>query len=210
MKGKIKVFSTATLVATLLFSLESKAGVITSVTNYNSIDAADVYAIGTLSEDVDAFIDRPHEYNGIPGLLNGIDFVQVANDDKRAPNLRIEVTVSSDSILYLFIDNRILDPMLTNPALSGTMKWVIDDGFMDTSLDIEIDEGGDGDIENTSSIFSRYVSAGSVTTFAQNDGGNRNMYGIAAAAAAAVPEPSIITLFVLGLVGLSFARRRKV
>ena len=206
MKGRIKVFSTATLIAALLFSLEAKAGVITSVTNHNSIDTADVYAIGTLSEDVDSFIDRTHEYNDIPEPLKGIDFVQVANDDKKASDLRIDISVNSDSILYLFIDNRIPDPVLTSGT--STMQWLTDDGFIDTSLDIGIDEGGNGNIDNTSSIYSRYVSAGSIITLAQNDGGRRNMYGIAAAAA--VPEPSIIALFALGLLGLGFARRRKI
>ena len=187
----------------MLFAVEAKAGVITSVVNNNSNDSNDVYAIGTLAEDVTSFIDRSHQYNDIPTSLLGIDFVQVANDDKTSSNLSIDVVVNTDSWLYLFIDNRISGAL----GGGGTMSWVTDNGFIDSLLDIGIDESGDGDIDQTSSIYHKMVSAGTTTTLAQNDGGSRNMYGIAAASA--VPEPSVAALFALGLLGLGFARRRK-
>jgi hypothetical protein len=75
-------------------------------------------------------------------------------------------------------------------------------GFTDTGYDIGIDEGHTGEIDQWSSVFAKEVSDGTITLLEQNDGGSRNMYGVAA-----VPEPA--TLALLGFGGLSLLRRKR-
>ena len=138
-----------------------------------------------LDEDELSFVDRTHEYNEIPEGMMGAQYVMVANDDKNPADYSLEVTIEQGATLYLFLDNRLggaAGGIGVDPDLAGAgMNWVADLGFTDTGDDIGIDESGDGDIDNYSSIFERSVSAGeSIVLGAQNDGGSRNMYGVAA------------------------------
>jgi len=167
--------------------------VITSAVNNNSLDPTDVYVVvpGGLAEDVDCFIDRPHEYNDIPLSLLGADYVRTANDDKTAgPGFSVNVTVDSTADLYLFIDDRV--------NVAAAMPWVGGLGFLDTGQDIGIDEDGDGvgagqSIDNWSSVYKlESVSAGTTVLLEQNDGGSRNMYGVAAVEF--VPPPPSVDL----------------
>ena len=161
--------------------------VIGSAVNNGSADPGDIYRLGFLAEDVLAFVDRTHEYNGpttmtdIPAFLNGAHYVVTANDDKtQGPGFSVDVSLTDDGVLFLFIDNRV--------TVASAMPWVAANGFTDTGFDIGVDEGGDGDIDNTSSIYaSPILPAGTYQVFEQNDGGSRNMYGIAALAAVPVP-----------------------
>jgi len=136
-----------------------------------------------LAEDVPCFVDRPHQYNEIPDFLVGAEYVMVANNDKTVGDYSLTVTVSQDVTIYLILDNRLGGTgggKGTDPDLAAAgMNWVIDLGFVDTGEDIGIDESGDGDIDQYASIFSKQMSAGSITLGAQNDGGGRNMYGVA-------------------------------
>lgn len=173
----------------------ANAALITSVSNINSLDSNDEYEIDTLNEEVNAFIDRTHQYQNIPAFLLGADFVRVANDDKAAgDSFEILVTLSSSAMVYLFLDDRI--------DVSSAMPWVLDFGFTDTNLNIGIDENANDNNLRSSSVYSAWLAAGDYTFLKQDDTNSRNMYGIAA-----VPSPSAAALLVFVSFGLLFRRR---
>ncbi len=151
----------------------------------DSGDTEPVTVVGGLVERAETFVDRTHIYVNVPSFLVGIDYVKVANDDKNNPNYELDVTVGEDATLMLFIDDRVGDGDNTNPPTigSGVMNWVAGMGFVDTGLQIDIDENPatDPGIDQFFSIYSLEVLAGTtVTLLEQNDGTTRNMYGVAA------------------------------
>ena len=187
-----------------LFAGVTQAGLITGVDRRNSTrDPIEIAA--DLQEDSLTFVDRTHEYNQVPAVLLGADYVKTANNDKSDGDVEIDVTLGSACTLYLIVDNRVGGTdggEGVNPDMSSKMTWVADLGFVDTGLDIGIDESGTGEIDQWSSLFSAEVAAATITLLAQDDGGSRNNYGVAA-----VPEPATIAL--LGLGGLALIRRKR-
>jgi hypothetical protein len=153
-----------------------------------------------------------HVYVQVPDLLLGADYVMVANNDKSTPGYELDVTVNEACTLLLLIDNRVGDnDKATPPTLTTFMTWVGTLGFVDTNVDIGIDENGNnspfGSADNWYSIFAKQVPAGSTTTLgaAYGTGTNNptgyNMYTVA------IPEPATVAL--LGLGALTLLRRRK-
>ena len=137
----------------------------------------------------------------MPINLIGADYVKTSNSDKTSNPLLVEVTVDVVADLYLFLDNRISSDVAT------AMPWVGVLGFTDTGADLDIDEAGDGDVDQSFSIYLKSnVAAGSTTFLEQDNGGSRNFYGIAAVAA--VPEPATAALGLLGIGGLLMRRKR--
>jgi hypothetical protein len=167
------LLGTILFITTMLFSSAAFAGITSAVRGGGSIECAPVVVTAGLAEDAVSFCDRTHEYNSIPAALLGADFVQVSNDDKDTADYSLTVNVDVSGTLYLFIDNRI--------TLPGTnMGWVASQGFTDTGDDIGIDESGDGDVDNTSSVFSKFVGpAPAEITLEQDEGSGTNMYGVA-------------------------------
>lgn len=87
-----------------------------------------------MDEDVLAYVDRPHEYNGItvegiPPYLVGGDYVKMFNDDKVKRNIRINVKLAIPARLYILIDDRLTTP-----------QWLRDD-FRDTGDNIGVERG---------------------------------------------------------------------
>jgi hypothetical protein len=110
-------------------------GVIASVSD-NLRGSACFYQVvpGGLHEDVPAYVDRVHEWNGVgdlglPEELLDADYVMPFMDDKRAAWLEMTVTLSHAAELYVLWDDR------CPPA-----AWLIE-GFEDTRLDVGLDEG---------------------------------------------------------------------
>lgn len=183
-------------------------------TNCDPVIAPDV-----LGEDALCFCDRTHEYNDVPAALVGIQYLMVSNDDKTTADYQLTVSLDQDGVVLLFIDDRVGDDDNTTPPTlgGGVMDWVVDLGFVDTGMDVGIDESGDGTINQTSSVFELAVSAGETVLLQQDDGGSRNMYGVACRVAtpgngAEVPAatlPALMTLTVVLLgAGALLLRRR--
>ncbi len=158
---------------------------ITSVAHRNTAAGAPEdpqIAPNPLDEDEPCFVDRVHQYNVIPAYLIGADYVMTANDNKGQSIYELDITLSDNATLYLFIDNRMggaAGGLGVAPIITG-MPWVTNLGFTDTGDDIGIDEGADGTINQYSSIFSLAASAGTITLGGPTQGHGGNMYGVAA------------------------------
>ncbi|MFH1718402.1 MAG: fibronectin type III domain-containing protein, partial [Planctomycetota bacterium] len=157
---------------------------ITSVAHRNTdADAPEdpQIAPNPLGEDEPCYVDRVHQYNEIPEYLIGADYVITANDNKNQSAYELDITLSQNATLYVFVDNRMggaAGGLDVAPNITG-MPWLDSMGFVDTGDDIGIDEGADGDIDQYSSIFSLAVKAGTVTIFGNTQGHGGNMLGAA-------------------------------
>jgi FecR protein len=142
-----------------------------------------------LDEDVPAYVDRRHEWNGLdssglPASLRGADYIMTFNDDKWSKDLQITVELAKAATLYIFYDDR--DPA---PA------WLIK-GFTDTGIDIGLDEfsaigniselgrGAGRNIDNVFSVWKRNAERGESVTLGSMTQKTMltAMYGIAAVA----------------------------
>lgn len=85
---------------------------------------------GTLSvTDTDTL--RPFPY-----YLLGLEYIQIANDNRGVTDFSLDVTLSAPVTAFLLLDNRDDGPTAMNngantddPVLGGTYQWVIDDGW---------------------------------------------------------------------------------
>lgn len=87
---------------------------------------------GGLDEDVLAFVDRNHQWNGVdakgmPPFLIGADYIMPFNDDKFVRGLELQVRLLRPATLYVFLDKNMAVP-----------EWLRRD-FTDTGLDIGLD-----------------------------------------------------------------------
>ena len=150
-------------------------------------------------DGVTAYSDRGHVWAAVPSILQGAQFVKFGQDDKATPNLEVSFTSETDATFFLLLDNRIGDNVGGNNPAAGTdsppllpnsansMAWVLASGFVDSGVDIGLDESPSGptSIDQSYSVYFRQVAQGETFTFfQQNDTstggpGGRNMYGIA-------------------------------
>ncbi len=140
-----------------------------------------------LADDVPAYVDRPHQWNGLdasglPPFLVGADYVMPFNGDKRSRDIRVTIDLAHPATLYVFFDDRAQVP-----------SWLADQ-FTDTGVDIGLDEGpspekdltvapGSGrSIDAVFSVWKRTIDqAGPITLGAMVDvNSGKAMYGIAA------------------------------
>jgi concanavalin A-like lectin/glucanase superfamily protein len=114
--------------------------------------------------------------------LIGAEYVILANDNKNMATYELDITLSANATVYVFVDNRMggatggLDGA---PNIDG-MPWLGGMGFVDTGIDIGIDESADGSINQYFSVFALDVKAGTVTIGGNTEGHGGNMLGAAA------------------------------
>ena len=145
------------------------------------------FEVPLLDEDVPAFVDRRHQYNGINATdtldslgLVGAEYVMIANDNRGADDYELEIQVAQPADAFFFYDQR-------NPQPAP--QWLADGGWVWTGYEIGIDEvnadgtgGGVGpgvEINNRFWIYKKSnIAPGILKTYESNSAG-RNMYGVA-------------------------------
>ncbi|UCD51310.1 MAG: discoidin domain-containing protein, partial [Phycisphaerales bacterium] len=135
-----------------------------------------------LDEGALTFVDRTHIYVEIPESLIGAEYVMLANDNKNQSAYELDLTISRNATVYVLVDNRMGGQPGGDkdvvPNIDG-MPWLGDLGFVDTGLDVGIDESADGDIDQYFSVFALDVKAGITTIFGNTQGHGGNMLGVA-------------------------------
>jgi len=155
-------------------------GVAQRNTNANAPELPQI-APNPLGEGELCFVDRTHVYADVPEYLIGADYIMLANDNKGQSAYELDITLSQNCTLYVFVDNRMggaAGGLGVDPIITG-MPWLDSMGFVDTGDDIGIDESADGSINQYFSIFSLSVKAGTVTIFGDTQGHGGNMLGVA-------------------------------
>lgn len=147
-----------------------------------------------MNNGVLAYSDRGHVWADVPDFLKGAQFVKLGQDDKNTANLEVTFTAAVPATFFLLLDNRVGDNAGGNNPASGmdnpptlsasVMNWVLTSGFVDSGLDVGLDENPVPEtitIDQSYSIYFRQVSPTDPPfTFRQQaDGNARNMYGIA-------------------------------
>jgi hypothetical protein len=182
-------------------------------------------------------IDASHDLQLFPAYLDGLEYIQISNENRTQANYRLNATFSQDVYVYLFLDNRIGNNQNWNdPVFTGTganLQWVITEGWerMNTGFMpngqpdyLGIDEiatvAGEGDrivnptpgsgesLNQFYAIYRKAFSAGYHEGFVkQQDAGSLNIYGVAVAV---IPEPStVVMLLAAAAAGVFWAWRRR-
>ena len=112
---------------------------------------------GALVDETYAYVTRTHEWTAartnnttgllsttedattsvrpFPSYLNGLEYIQVANENRTVADYSLNVTLSNRVRAYLFLDNRIdglgggTNPNTSSPVLTGPLAWVVADGW---------------------------------------------------------------------------------
>ncbi len=152
--------------------------------------AATISSGQSFGEDAPAFTDRVHQWNGvdaggIPALLSGAEYVQLANDSRGTANYTLTVTLGSHGSLYLLLDDRVSVP-----------AWMTDNlglDFSDTGLNVgwdesPVDAGAGVSVDQTASVYLAHdtgnddasvLPAGDYHLF-ERGGTGASMYGVVA------------------------------
>jgi FecR protein len=158
--------------------------------NIRGLDSSKYYQIvhGGLREDSPAYVDRPHEWNGLdssglPAFLLGADYIMPFNDDKWATDLEITVEMARAATLFVFLDDREKRPAWLVGRFTNTgVKIGLDEGsWPDPSL-FTVDTGPGRSINHVFSVWKRDVNRDESIALGALHGGrnDRAMYGIAA------------------------------
>jgi alpha-glucosidase (family GH31 glycosyl hydrolase) len=150
------------------------------------------FSPSTLQNGVVAYADRSHVWSAVPPQFRGAQFIRMRQADKENASLAVQVTATQDLTLLLLIDNRIGDGNGSGIDSSppdfgaGKMAWVRASGFVDSGIDVGIDESpvpGFTEVNSSTSVYLKHLASGQSFTFLeQNDGPSRSIYTIAALA----------------------------
>lgn len=167
-----------------------------------------VITVPAFREDVPAYRDRAHQWNGaaatlpLPSYLVGGDYIAIRNDNRDNTSFQLDVTVSAPALVYVLVDNRLGDSNAANPPdlSTGLMSWLEAEGWAPVRTghnrlvspalpdEVGLDESGDGigagaGVDSYSSIYVREVPAGLVSLYYADNAG-QNMYGVVVRATA--------------------------
>jgi hypothetical protein len=163
----------------------AQAQLITGLVHRNTdTDAPEAPQVGAapLAEGSVVFVDRAHIFKEVPASVLGAEYVMLANDNKNQGTYEVDITLSKDATVYVFVDNRMggaAGGKGVAPVITG-MAWLTNLGFVDTGEDMGIDESADGSIDQYFSIFALDVKRGTVTLGGCASGHSGNMLGYAA------------------------------
>ncbi len=189
--------------------------------SYNDLSFA--YTVPTFGEDVLAFYDRNHEWNGVttaglPSYLLGGDYVHTANNARSDTTFEMSVTLGQTAFLYITRNDQHITPEKIPAWFSDGVGLdfveVLDGEGQAVFLGIDGDAytssthtvGPGVSINDQEKLFlavdtttgSSALSAGTYTLYESNTG-SKNMYGVIAVV---VPEPSTVLLLAMGLLTL--------
>jgi hypothetical protein len=158
--------------------------------NIRGLDSSKYYQIvhGGLTEDAQAYVDRPHEWNGLdenglPEFLREADYIMPFNDDKWTNNLEITVEVAQAATLFVFLDKREKPPSWLAERFTHTgVKIGLDEGSWPDPTLFTVEAGPGRSVEHAFWVWKRDVNRDEVITLGALGGGrnDRAMYGIAA------------------------------
>jgi hypothetical protein len=133
-----------------------------------------------MDRPLDEFDTRNYHWQDIPAELVGADYVMTYCEDKqpyydpKAYEVSYSVTLGKDAALYIFVDERY-----------APFEWLTDGSagavFVDTGLDILLNEVGGREVLQPFDVYGAEVAAGTYVLGASCDGeGSRAFYSIAA------------------------------
>jgi len=205
------------LLVVVLFALSSvaSAAIITSVERaggasgdrdpYGPYDGDDPVLAsdpGGLADGVVVFSDRTYPYISTPADLLGAEYIRTFNSDKgNANTVTYTVTTSSSSYYAVGIDDRFVDQQDRIDAITAAVTPA--GTFVDTGLNVYIQEKDPGVQDMPLSIFMAELPAGTHVFSGAGAAGNRNFMIMGAM----IPEPATIAL--LGFGGLALLRRKR-
>ena len=207
---------------------------VTGDTYQHTVDVSLDYTIPAFGEDVLAFNDRDHEWNGVtaaglPSFLLGGDYVQTANNARNDLTFEMSVTLGQTAFLYITRNDQFIDagevPAWFSDGVGLDFVEVLDNQGQAVFLGIDGDAyastpstvGPGVSINDQEKLFlavdtttgSSALAPGSYTLYESNTG-TKNMYGVIAVV---VPEPSTVLLLAMGLLmlpALGWRRFRRV
>lgn len=125
------------------------------------------FASGTL-----AFTDRTHTWVDVPSALVGGHFLRLRQNDRNNAALSVAFDADPGTTVFVLVDNRVGDnvggvnpiPGSDNPPVPGALPWLATNGFLDSGLDVGLDEFADTQpgINNTASVFFKQIPTGAV------------------------------------------------
>ncbi len=147
-----------------------QAGIISAVSD-NLLDPTNrkCYQIvrAGFADGTTAYVDRDYTWQDVPEILRGADYVMTFNEDKRQPDLSLEVQIAQPTRLYILIDDR-----------SPTPAWLSELGFEDTKTKVTLSETGPKLPRNPFSIWQKHISTPGLMKLGANQA--KAMYAVAA------------------------------
>ena len=141
---------------------------------------------GGLKDGNLVFSDRTYPWSGIPAEYEGSEYIRTFNSDKDGGivDVKYEVTISRDAIVWVTIDDRIpaewnADGAIASPQDAAdyiTAASVPAGTFADTGIDIYVHENDTTD--RSMSVYAAELSAGTYVFTAMTSG--KNFYSIGA------------------------------